>query len=381
VLVILTGQNHPSLAGRLLSRRPIVLTGLISYSLYLWHWPFLVFAGFWLGRELASWEAACLAAASFGVALLSWRYIERPFRGKSGLLSRKALFGLSAGAAAFMIAVGIHGESTKGWLSRYSEAVATILAAGEDRDPRQDECLSTDADAGGCLYGKQDAIPRIALWGDSFAATYAVMLGGLAEDRGESLLALTMPACPPAPGWQIEYQEWRESCEQFQAFAMRKLLDSEAIRTVVLAGNFAAYVYISEAQEGFSGAFYLTVERLLAAGKRVVLVYPFPPIEPAVFDNLARVAADSKDSTAFSQPSENFLAELKGAFALLDGLGNKPDLIRVRPHEVLCDDARCYIYRDGEALYYDQDHISLTGARLLAPLFEPVFVDRPNFLP
>ncbi len=376
-LVILAGQHRPSLAGRILSRRPFVMTGLTSYSLYLWHWPLFVFVSLWLGRRPTIWEAALLVVASFGLALFSWRYIERPFRGKSGFFSRGTLFGLSAGAATLMISVGLHGELTEGWLSRYPEAVATILAAGEDRDARQKECLSTARDARGCLYGKQGTNPTIALWGDSIAAAYAVMLGDLVEDREESLLALTMPACPPAPGWQIEYQDWRESCERFQTFAMRKLLETEAIHTVYLAANFAAYVEISENQEGFRDDFYRTIDSLLIAGKKVVIVYPFSPIDPPTFRNLIRAAAADNEAV-ISQFTESFLQNHKASFAMLDGLGKRPDLLRVYPHEGLCDDTRCYIYKDGQAFYYDEDHISLTGAALLSPLFERVLRHPPN---
>jgi peptidoglycan/LPS O-acetylase OafA/YrhL len=191
-LVILSGQHHPSLMGRLLSHRPIVFTGLIAYSLYLWHWPMLMFAYQWMGRRPSVLEGLGLAAASFVVAALSWRYIERPFRGKSGLFSRKSLFAVAAVVGALMVGIGIHGDVTKGWPGRYPAAYGVVLSADRDRDPRHEECISTAPDAGACTYGKQGATPMVALWGDSHAAIYAVMLGRLAGERDASLLAFTM---------------------------------------------------------------------------------------------------------------------------------------------------------------------------------------------
>ena len=71
------------LVGRLLSRRPIVLTGLVSYSLYLWHWPLLVFASLYALRELTAAESLGVLLLAALLATLSWRYVELPFRGRT----------------------------------------------------------------------------------------------------------------------------------------------------------------------------------------------------------------------------------------------------------------------------------------------------------
>jgi len=373
---ILAGQHRPSLAGQILSHRPFVFTGLISYSLYLWHWPVLVFAGLWLGRKPSGWETAALIAASFALATLSWRYVERPFRGKSGWLSRQKLFALSAGLGLLMVAIGLHGEITKGWLSRYPDALRGVLESVKDRDSRQKECLSRALATKGCIYGQQSRPPTVALWGDSHAAVYAVMLGQMAQARGESILTLTLPSCPPVLGWQIEYQTWRKSCEQFQQLAIQKILDTESIHTVVLAANYSTYAGVAKKQEGFSVALYDVVDRLLGAGKRVFVVYPFPQFDAQTLKALARAAADGKDLNEITQPLQAFLQGNQRAFDLLDKLGERPRQMRIQPHTGLCDDRRCFVYKDGRAFYYDAGHLSLTGAEAVSSLFEPIFEDR-----
>ena len=72
-LVIHAGNGGQSLAGRVLGVRPLVLAGLISYSLYLWHWPMLVFARTYVGRELSMAETLAVLALSVAVAFASWR--------------------------------------------------------------------------------------------------------------------------------------------------------------------------------------------------------------------------------------------------------------------------------------------------------------------
>jgi peptidoglycan/LPS O-acetylase OafA/YrhL len=92
-LLIWSGAGADTAIKRLLSRRPVVYLGLISYSLYLWHWPILSFARYWAVRELTAMETASLLAASVGLAALSWRFVEQPFRTKDGVLGRQSLFG------------------------------------------------------------------------------------------------------------------------------------------------------------------------------------------------------------------------------------------------------------------------------------------------
>ena len=95
-LIIFARAEH-GFVGRF-SAPPLVFVGLISYSLYLWHWPMIVFAKYALGRELGTGEACAVLAISLALAALSWRLIERPFRGRASPVGRRAL-AFSAGAA------------------------------------------------------------------------------------------------------------------------------------------------------------------------------------------------------------------------------------------------------------------------------------------
>ena len=85
-LLIASSERGPSMAGRLLSLRPIVFIGLISYSLYLWHWPLIVFQrtdGLLVADASSTTTELVLIVASIGVACLSWKFVELPFRSKA----------------------------------------------------------------------------------------------------------------------------------------------------------------------------------------------------------------------------------------------------------------------------------------------------------
>jgi len=111
------------------------------------------------------------------------------------------------------------------------------------------------------------------------------------------------------------------------------------------------------------------VDQLLSAGKRVIVVYPLPLQRREILRELGRAAADGKDLNALGRTRESYLADSSEAFAFLDGLGDRPGLIRVYPHAGLCADGRCSLFRDGRVLYSDHAHLSLSGAEVVSPLF------------
>jgi peptidoglycan/LPS O-acetylase OafA/YrhL len=371
-LVIYAGQQQTSYAGRLLARKPFVFLGLISYSLYLWHWPVLVFSAIWLMRDPSHWEAIALIALSTLFAVLSWRYIERPFRGKNGILTRRTLFVSAFCVIALSALVDLHAKKSDGWISRYSDKVKRILAASDDYDNRRSNCLSTKRKAVGCLYGDQNTAPSIVLWGDSHGAVYSDLLGKLAEERAQSVQVFTMPSCPPTTDWQIREQSWRDECSRFQGLAMQTILESSSIHTVVLSARYLGYLTSSD-PTGFTKAFQNSLDELQQAGKKVALVYPVPEMGSHVPKTLARAVLDGKDLNGFTQPIDTFFKDFENVFQWLDKVSNERGLISIYPHTLLCENGRCHFHREGSIFYYDNHHISLTGAKYLSPLFEPLF--------
>lgn len=106
-----------SLAGVLLGWRPMVFIGLVSYSLYLWHFPLLAFARVATGTD-NEWLLLGICLLAFLVACLSWRYIECPIREMRAMpalkLYRSAAFGM-----ALLVGLGLTGWETKGYGSSY----------------------------------------------------------------------------------------------------------------------------------------------------------------------------------------------------------------------------------------------------------------------
>jgi peptidoglycan/LPS O-acetylase OafA/YrhL len=130
-LIVAGGETGESFIGRLLSLKPAVFIGLISYSLYLWHWPVIVYQnmGFFLVHNIASHtiKLACILV-SFVFAILSWKFVELPFRSKSKLFTRAAVFQWAAAAAVLVAALGLGTLAVRGFPARYPEKANQMAA-------------------------------------------------------------------------------------------------------------------------------------------------------------------------------------------------------------------------------------------------------------
>lgn len=352
-----------TLVGRLLGWRPVVFIGLISYSLYLWHWPIIVFTEYATDAPLAGWRTVAVVVASLVLATLSWRFVERPFRSTQRVPAPR-LFRMAGATAAVVAAVCAVAMVGNGWPARFSPAALAMDAARNDSSPRRKQChweqgAGPDTRAP-CTLGA-NVEPDVALWGDSHGVELAYALGELAGQRQRSIAQLTASSCPPVQGIEVP---GRTGCAAANRKALAWLQAHPGIRTVVLAGYWANDAIASNPR--VPAGLTATVEALQAAGKRVVLVGAVPPNPVSVRIRLAHLA------------ERGALAEAKGIrpAALAERMAYlTPTIARLRdrgvtvvdPAATMCTPSFCAIQQDGKALYFDAHHLSLTGARRLAP--------------
>lgn len=217
-----------------LSRKPLVGVGLVSYSLYLWHQPIFAF----LKRVSHGAQDGTLVAlalvVSFGLAWLSWRLIEQPWRRPGIAVARTAALGVPVVA---LLAIGVAGHVNKGLVTpRLSDELRTYSAAlGDTQFPVG--LQSIDADGS---YGSTTSRPyEILFFGDSHAEQYLPRLMALHEDgRLRPTRYLTGGGCPPVPGVTEVHHPHCDGITD----RMRNILDATpSIHTVVIGACFACY--------------------------------------------------------------------------------------------------------------------------------------------
>ena len=193
--------------GRLLSRKPIVLLGLISYSLYLWHWPILAFARYAHIEPLSAWQRISLVSGAAFLAIFSWHLVEKPFRTAPTPGSWRPAFARAGVLTVLLVACGglYFGSSGMPWrISR------EILAVVDDRQylasAWQCHMVHTRKADKLCVRGARTT-PAFLLVGDSHAAAASGSVFTAAEQAGLAGYQLTEPGYVPTFGYARSGQE------------------------------------------------------------------------------------------------------------------------------------------------------------------------------
>lgn len=124
LIICFTSKN--SKIGAMLSLKPIVIVGLVSYSAYLWHHPLFAFARHFATREFTLMEKSLMCAAIFPISFLSWKYVENPFRNKQRF-TRRYIFTFSIIGSVFLLLIGILGKVNDGYPNRDINTQLAVL--------------------------------------------------------------------------------------------------------------------------------------------------------------------------------------------------------------------------------------------------------------
>lgn len=387
-LLIYTGADGKTAVSRLLGTRILVFIGLISYSLYLWHWPTIVFARYYEIEALSVQQVLALLLAVCVVSTLSWKYIERPFRKKNSIVSGKVLFVVSG---ASMIVLGITGSViavSHGWPERFSHGVQTVAAGAYDTNPDSERCrdkLPVDIQSGNiCSVGAKDKAPRtFLLWGDSHADSIEPSVDSVARSQGLSGWFVARGGCPPVLGMGPKDQ--LNPCAELSSATMA-FIASHNVTDVILAawwpmytGNQFSFIdatgrrSLEEPDRAvFERAFDRTLTRLREVGVSVYLIAPVPGARMNVPSALARSIQFSKDID-ISVTEAEYLASNRWLLELFSSRRAEISKI-IYPHKLLCGEhEKCLIANKQVPLYFDSSHLTVLGARFLDPLINRLF--------
>jgi hypothetical protein len=319
---------------------------------------------------------------SLGLAAVSLRFVEQPFRGQNGLFTRVKLVAVLTAAAAALgaVAVGLH----------LSGGLPNRFAA--DERPYVEpivipvSCFNLSAAqvrAGETCALGNTAADRVnfAVWGDSHASRWAIPLSSLSATTGQRGLYLTRGACAP-----VRDIDWPErGCRAFNDAAFNEIIKTGA-NLVYLSGKWADYAegqtypaagtrhfYIMDAVSSeqsvsnnravFRRNLLATIKSLTDRGIRVVLIGPAPEIGWDVPRNLAR--RNAFDAVLPALPRrDDFLVRQATVLSVLQEAAAMPNVQVLRPDVVFCAEV-CAVERAGRVLYFDDNHLSIHGVTLL----------------
>lgn len=380
--IILGNSSELTLTGKFLSNPLLVWIGKISYPLYLWHWPVLVFINYLrIGEYSITWSLFGLGLSVF-LAWLTYRFIETPVREKRIFPVLRPLIIVSIIVSVFAIAAGLFFRQTKGVPGRFSSEVNELLEVQTVPFPMPSSPPLGDTSPGS---------PGLLLWGDSHADVLKPVLHKLGKEYGVRVVAAIQGSIAPIPNTYPRRRRGiaREALAKAEAFS-----EDENISIILLASRWPNYVFggkggdlgrilqeegESSSSEKESGEILVRnlsahVGNLEASGKEVWLMRCVGIHSRSVPETLAQVASRGGDLNTFARPIEDYRREGQPINDLLDEALKDHNVAILDPLPFLTDAKGRYLMaKEGVPLYEDQDHLSVQGALELEPLFEPMF--------
>ncbi|HUO92682.1 MAG TPA: acyltransferase family protein [Rhizomicrobium sp.] len=359
-LIFLGTQGTPTFAATGLAIRPMVGIGLISYSLYLVHWPILVFARYALLRDLQGWEIAAVLGASMVLAWLSYRYVETPFRRPARPATRMKLFSATATVLVALCAIGFVGTLTKG-AAFLHPAFAGEMAASKGPDLwLSNKCFLQDQKAtdwaGDICVRTEGAGRNAVLWGDSFAAQYVDGLMANQKNLTRNIVQYTFAGCPPI----LSYRSYaRPGCADFNAriFDIVKRYQAD---TVVMATRW------DQMRERGLGGLPDTIAQLRARGLKVFVIGQSPlfafNVQVLDFRDAGAGGNGTADWYTVIAPNQN--RDIRAA---------STGATFIDPLPAFCRGDRCEYKTPRGLLFADYGHFSALGSDRAVKAYFPLY--------
>ncbi len=385
---------------RLLGTRPMVWVGGLSYSIYLWHWPFIVL-GEWtadaVGATLPSWGKLALAVAAIGPAWLSWRFVETPIHHGPWLRDRPRAL-LAAGLALSLVGVlaalpllplrspfdtsppdGRMPSVTELGAStvRLNQPMSAVddpgwvtpdpLTSGEDRpDADVDLCQVGVAvsEPVACPFGDPDGTTTVALVGDSKAMQWLPALQEAGRDRGWRIVTWGKSSCAFADAPATEAGTAYPECDAWNEAVVRALradppdvVVTSGVATTAWTGTGAARTPLVDG--------YAARWRSLADGGLPVVVVGDSPLSPDDLDVCAARHPQELSRCAFPGASATSGSGLPVQREAAAAAGSGVALLDLTAW--VCPEGLCPAVIGHVAVHRAGDHITATYASTLAP--------------
>lgn len=388
--LVIIAANATSLVGRFLSHKFLVYIGLLSYSLYLWHQPILAFIRLKTIGEPSTLVLFAAILATFIAAYISYIFIEKPLKNKQRF-PRRFIFQSSLIAIIAATSVGFAGSLSGGFPSRFDQHInLESIQSSQLREKCHTKGLDYLKPEKACRYFGHDV--EWATFGDSHMVETTLALANILEPSGQGVLHLSFSGCPPA----LYFDTGKLGCSDWINESLEYLKNEQSIKKVLVGFRYSSFLFggqtndypnlpnetptmeytelakkdgkVANPREVYWDSLSAIIEQLLSAGKQVYLLYPIPEL-PAHINKLATpFSIFNKEPLVNLQEttSHNYYSE-RNAYILekLDSLPQHANLIAIKPFDALCSSNHCPAAIDGQALYFDDNHLSLIGAKRL----------------
>lgn len=361
-MIIFAGQTRGLLTSRLLSVWPAQFFGKISYSMYLWHWPLIVFYKIQYTAAPDKFEKIGLLVASIVLGYLSWRFIESTMRYKAGRTTQLRPIYTSLAFSVLISAFGFYFAVSDGLKFRFSEQQLFLshYIDYEPEDSREGTCFLSTRYARFDYFKKDVCVkfdatkPNYLLIGDSHAAHF---YGALRSELGNvNLTQVTSSGCRPT----IDFSG-SDYCTSLMRWAYAELISKHHFDAIIVSGRWASSD-LSSLKE--------TVDMLSKYSEKLFILGPIVTYDQALPRLLARSFPNVSDSDLLIKATN--YESIKKIDSSFKKMTFSPSAHYVSILDAICPSGNCIkVTPQGIPMQWDYGHLTYEGSReVIARLVE-----------
>tara|TARA_B100001057_G_C22837753_1_gene945846 strand:- start:447 stop:2462 length:2016 start_codon:yes stop_codon:yes gene_type:complete len=395
VSLIIWFSDPKDIITKILSTKLFVGVGLISYSLYLWHFPIFSFARIINFSQGDISKKLLIGIIALIISILSYLLIERPSR------NRENKFKIIISGIIILTSILVISNSIiikeKAFEKRFPEILQKNFGGSEKQRALLKNSNGEICDSGDFRICKFNTFSskKIYIVGDSHLGSIMFDLKNRVVEKDYQFITSILPACMYFPGFDLVEKNFIKTCNNDYFLKLKKIFLKEKDSIIIFGGRLPVYIsnsYFNNQEGGvegnkFSSKYMPNDDKYdsiqdsfrseileISKNNKIILIYPIPAIG---WDPNKKIWLDraNKFSKNFILPEittsyKVYKDRTKSSFELLDSIKNK-NIYRVYPHKLYCDTTikdRCITHSLSEIFYSDDDHPSYKGAEMINQL-------------
>jgi peptidoglycan/LPS O-acetylase OafA/YrhL len=387
------GKGTSPVVNKFLMSRPLVFIGLISYSLYLWHWPFIAFAKYLMFRPFNRYDSIFIILASLSMGVFSWKYFEQPFRGKQALVQGgKSLFVLSAVVMIVVSFIGSLIYFQNGMPYRYPDN--GYISGSDDKqwiNNYQNQKVLDELNKGKIpgVIGAIDTVPSFVLWGDSHAEALVTAVSEKAKKYKLSGYIIGHNYAPPILGVNV-INDYGVNTSEYNKSVIEFIKSHKEIKTIIIASRWNAGWHMKDVSDnnhinipyqvllkkGIMRTYYTFTE----LNRKIIFISDVPQLkcDPERYLHLTKVFEKSNitppEISVISPNIDEYQYTNKNILFNLSELAKNKNVTILHPESMFFDkNGNTIISMNNKCLYIDNNHLSTAGSHFVSPVFDDVF--------
>lgn len=350
--------------------KPLIFVGIISYSLYLWHWPIISFLKYIYIEDLPIIAIIFSTVLIFVLSFFTWKYVEQPF-----LLdySKKKILIFILSSYFLLLLSSIMILNSKSFPSRYAEFPNKIASSiGSVYNCSRLEYIKF-GDTYACLlnFKKKKDNQKEILFGNSHAFMYGWPFKKYLEEKSQVGLIVQLSSCLPFIDKNISIDCLKKTNAYFEAIKSDKTIKNVIIGFTWYSEKLIdkkGQIFVDKNFEVRKKSIDKLINDLKKNNKNVYLIGPIEiPGEKFSPETASRQIIFKRKKVSFEVERKNFDKKYKKIIEYYELMLGKNFL---KPHEILCDNYKCYFGDDNGSFFSDSNHLSQYGSKKMNNLFK-----------